>query len=68
MSSDLPARFLTAGATSAELGISEATLTKWVAAGEFPKPLRLGLRKLVWQRCDLEQYIESRIAERDSSK
>ncbi len=58
-------RFIGAGELSLELGISESTLMAWVRTGQFPAPLRLGKRKMVWLRTEFELYVENRIAERD---
>ena len=44
-------------------GISEATLAKWVKAGKFPAPLRLGSRKRIWLLRTVEVYIEQKAAE-----
>lgn len=66
--SELPekkSRFLTACQLSCELGISEQTLANWIKRGEFPAPLRLGLRRYVWLRVEFENYVQSRIEERD---
>lgn len=54
-------RFMTSSELSNELGISEATLTKWVNAGKFPAPLRLGIRHRVWLRVAFEQHIEQAV-------
>jgi|GEM_PF-3857181 len=51
-------RFLTATDIANEFGITEATLSRWVAAREFPKPLRFNLRKKLWLRCEVESHIE----------
>ena len=52
-------RFMTASQLSIELGISEATLFKWVNAGKLPAPLRLGIRQRVWLRVVYENHINS---------
>ena len=56
-SNETKSRFLTASQLSIELGISEATLFKWVNAGKFPAPLRLGIRHRVWLRVVYETHI-----------
>ncbi len=50
-------RFVTPSQLSLELGITEATLSKWVEAGKFPAPLRLGIRHRVWLRVVYEKHI-----------
>lgn len=42
-----------------ELGISESTLSKWIKAGKFPAPMRLGIRKNVWLKKTIVEYIET---------
>lgn len=56
-------RFVTVKEVCSELGIVPKTLNDWVAAGEFPAPLRLGRRKRVWARVELEEYYTERAAE-----
>jgi excisionase family DNA binding protein len=60
-------RFLTTGQVCGELGISEETLMRWVKAGRFPAPLRLGLRRHVWLRVELEEFIQLKIEERNNA-
>lgn len=48
--------FVTPSQLSCELGITEATLYRWVRDGKFPAPLRLGLRHYVWLRCVIENH------------
>jgi prophage regulatory protein len=42
---------------------SEYKIKKGVAAGTFPKPLRLGKNSLVWLESDLSEWIQSKIDE-----
>ena len=42
------------------LGISKATLTRWIATGFFPPPVQIGPRVVGWFPHDLEAFLESR--------
>ena len=44
-----------------ELGISNMTLWRWIKAGTFPQPIKVGSRN-AWTRADLDLWIESRRA------
>lgn len=37
---------------------SRVTLWKWVQAGQFPKPLKIGNRTLGWKEVDFNNWIE----------
>jgi len=39
-------------------GVSESTVYKWVAHRDFPKPGRLGGRVSVWNRRDVQRWID----------
>ena len=45
-----------------ELGIVYSTLWRWLKAGRFPPPIRLGSR-LPWTRSDVDQWIEAQRSE-----
>ncbi len=32
------------------------TVRRWIAAGVFPPPLRIGRRKVLWLRADIEKF------------
>lgn len=42
-----------------DFGITQQTLAAWIKAGTFPQPMRLGLRKRVWIRLDLEEFYKA---------
>lgn len=56
-------RFVSIGEVCSDLGISTKTLNRWVDQGLFPQPMRLGLRKLVWVRTDVEIFYQQKAAE-----
>lgn len=49
---------ISASQLSAELGVSESTLFKWVKLGKFPSPLRVGLRELRWLKKSVNEHFE----------
>lgn len=36
-----------------------------MAAGRFPRPIRIGERAVAWRRCDLEAWLQERIEARE---
>ena len=44
------------------IGLSKARIYEMVAAGEFPRPIRLGPRAVGWRRSDVEAWLDSRPA------
>ncbi|WP_318012042.1 helix-turn-helix transcriptional regulator [Mesorhizobium sp. CA7] len=44
--------------------LSRPLLTLMADAGEFPKPVRLGERRIAYVRAEVEAWIDSRIAAR----
>ena len=36
-----------------------------MAAGRFPKPIRIGVRAVAWREAELKQWLADRIVERD---
>lgn len=41
-------------------GVSPATIWRWVKAGNFPAPVKLGPNATGWRATDVESWIESR--------
>lgn len=60
-------RFVTSSYLCKELGICQRTLERWINAGKFPAPLRLGLRKRVWLRTEYETHITALAAEKEKN-
>ena len=41
-------------------GMSHSTIYKYIAAGKFPKPIKLGLRMAAWRVAVIEAWIAER--------
>ena len=44
--------------------ISRTQLYRFIAIGKFPRPIKIG-KKNFWLSTEIEEYIKSKIAERD---
>ncbi|ELK4826546.1 TPA: helix-turn-helix transcriptional regulator [Pseudomonas aeruginosa] len=59
---------------TAQLGISRSAVYDWMDPksprydSTFPKPIRLGKASIGWLLADIERFIATRIAWRDSQK
>jgi prophage regulatory protein len=44
-----------------EIGVikNRMTLSRWVKAGRFPRPLRLGKNSVAWRFSDVEQWLNA---------
>ncbi|MGL4859915.1 MAG: helix-turn-helix transcriptional regulator [Enterobacteriaceae bacterium] len=42
---------------------ADSSLQEMVNAGEFPKPVRIGLRRVGWLETDVNEWLKQRIAE-----
>ncbi len=51
----------------ATTGLSRSTIYRLAAAGQFPKPIRLGPRAVGWRADEISRFIEQRTAERDGT-
>jgi prophage regulatory protein len=52
-------------AVEAATGLSRSSLYRLAAAGQFPRPIRLGPRAVGWRADEIAAWIEQRTAERD---
>jgi len=57
-------RLLTPRAVCERTSLSRSSLDRLVAAGEFPKPIRITERRLAYSAADVESWIESRVLDR----
>lgn len=49
-------------AVEARTGLSRSTIYAMMARGEFPQPVRLGLRAVGWKESDVAAWLASREA------
>ena len=49
------------------IGLSRSTIYRLVAANQFPRPIRLGLRSTGWLMREIGIWEDSRIQERDGA-
>jgi prophage regulatory protein len=49
-------------------GLKRSSIYEYMAAGTFPKPVRLGPRAVGWLEPEIIAWQKSRIAERDKPK
>lgn len=56
---DLPLAFGREEA-AAYVGISTATMHRLITRGDFPAPRKVGDRRVVWLRREIEAWLESR--------
>lgn len=52
-------------AVKAQTGIARTQIYAGIAAGTFPKPVRLGARTVAWLQGEITAWIADRIAARD---
>ncbi len=45
---------------SEAIGASRSTIYVWLSKGMFPKPRRLGVRRVGWLRSDIQKWLQSR--------
>lgn len=50
----------------ARTGLSRAGLYRLIAAGHFPRPVRLTERSSAWPSAEVDEFIQDRMAARDS--
>lgn len=41
-------------------GIGRTTLWSWVRAGDFPAPIRVGAKRIMWRESELQRWIDNR--------
>jgi prophage regulatory protein len=47
-------------------GLSHSVLYEMIGRGEFPAPVKIGLRGSAWLAEEVNKWIEARVAERDA--
>lgn len=51
----------------ARTGLSRSEIYRRIAAGDFPKPIKLGERASAWAEHEVTAWIAARIAQRDAN-
>jgi prophage regulatory protein len=51
----------------ATTGLSRSTIYEAMSRGDFPKPIRLGLRAVGWDADEITAWLESRKAQREAA-
>lgn len=59
---------ISAAELSLEIGVTEATLYKWVRLGKFPGPMRVGLREYRWLKKTVNEHFEKLSKENNREK
>ncbi len=49
-------------------GLARATIYKYMASGSFPPSVSLGPKLVAWVEEEIEEWISTRISERDFNK
>ena len=47
-------------------GLARSTVYKFIAEGNFPKPVKLGVRVAAWVESEINDWVNARISQRDS--
>lgn len=50
----------------ARTGLSRSEIYRRVAAGRFPRPIKLGERSSAWNSSEIDGWIQARISARDA--
>jgi prophage regulatory protein len=51
-----------------QIPVSGATLARRVAAGAFPRPVRIGKRRVAWVQSEISDWLAARMEERGSTR
>lgn len=51
---------------AAQTGLSRSEIYRRLAAGAFPRPVRLGARACAWVSGEIAAWVAERLAERDA--
>ena len=60
-----PLRLLRLPEVMERVGLRHTAIYGRMARGQFPKPVRIGLRAVAWPESDIDRFVEARIAARD---
>jgi prophage regulatory protein len=57
-----PLRIMRADEVVATVGAAKSTIYMWIRAGKFPRPKKIGPRRVGWLTSDVEAWLFSRDA------
>ena len=60
-------RILRLPAVKARTGLGRSTLYDAMARGDFPQPMKLGLRAVGWIEAEVDAWVEARKAQRKAA-
>ncbi len=46
-------------------GLSKPSVYRLMAEGEFPRPVKIGLRSVAWPKSDIDQWMAERLSDRE---
>jgi prophage regulatory protein len=49
-------------------GLARSTVYKFMADGQFPKPVKLGSKMVAWVESEIQEWVNEKIANRDSAR
>jgi prophage regulatory protein len=52
----------------ARVGLSKSSIYAFIAADQFPKPIRIGARAVAWRLSDIEAWLASKSEQNSSPK
>jgi len=58
-------RFLRRREVERVTGLTRTTIYRQIAAGAFPKPIKIGVKASGWSEAEIAEWQKKRIAERD---
>ena len=53
-----PERLLHRQEVEERTGLARSTIYEWMAAGRFPRPVRVGNRGVRWRERDVQRWVE----------
>ena len=56
-----PTRLIRIREVQHRTGLGRSTIYRWIAHGNFPKPVHLGGRVVAWTEDDIEHWIASKV-------
>ena len=61
-----PIRLLRRREVESRVGLSRSSIYAAIGAGEFPCPVKLGVRAVAWVASEVDEWIAARVAARDN--